>query len=43
MNYKELNGCSIRDGFNKFNEANPHIFIAFEEQAFGIQKNPSLQ
>jgi hypothetical protein len=33
MNYKELNGYSIRDGFNKFNEENPHIFIAFEEQA----------
>ena len=33
MNYKELNGCSIRDGFNKFNKENPHIFIAFEEQA----------
>lgn len=33
MNYKQLNGCSIRDGFNKFNEENPHIFKAFEEQA----------
>jgi hypothetical protein len=33
MNYKELNGYSIRDGFNKFNEENPHIFSAFEEQA----------
>lgn len=33
MNYKELNGQSIRDGFNKFNQDNPHIFIAFEEQA----------
>lgn len=33
MNYKELNGCSIRDGFNKFNELNPHIFEAFEQQA----------
>ena len=33
MNYKELNGCSIRDGFNKFNKDNPHIFKAFEEQA----------
>jgi len=33
MNYKELNGYSIRDGFNKFNEDNPHIFKAFEEQA----------
>ena len=34
MNYKELNGHSIRDGFNKFNEDNPHIFKAFETQAF---------
>jgi hypothetical protein len=33
MNYKELNGCSIREGFNKFNKENPHIFKAFEEQA----------
>ena len=33
MNYKELNGVSIRDGFNKFNELNPHIFKAFEDQA----------
>ena len=34
MNYKELNGKSIRDGFNEFNEANPHIFAAFERQVF---------
>lgn len=34
MNYKELNGHSIREGFNKFNAENPHIFIAFEEQCF---------
>lgn len=33
MNYKELNGQSIRDGFNKFNQENPHIYTAFEEQA----------
>jgi len=33
MNYKELNGCSIREGFNKFHQENPHIFTAFEEQA----------
>lgn len=31
--HRELNGCSIRQGFNKFNEENPHIFKAFEEQA----------
>ena len=33
MNYKELNGHSIRDGFNRFNQDNPHIFVAFEQQA----------
>jgi hypothetical protein len=33
MNYKELNGHSIREGFNQFNKDNPHIFKAFEEQA----------
>ena len=33
MNYQELNGYSIREGFNKFNEENPHVFKAFEEQA----------
>ncbi len=34
MNYKELNGCSIRDGFNKFNKENPHIYEQFEKQVF---------
>lgn len=33
MNYQELNGVSIREGFEKFNSENPHIFQAFEEQA----------
>jgi hypothetical protein len=33
MNYKELNGCSIREGFNMFHKENPHIFKAFEQQA----------
>lgn len=33
MNYKELNGRTIRQGFIKFNAENPHIFKAFEEQA----------
>jgi hypothetical protein len=32
MNYKELNGHSIREGFNKFHKENPHVFDAFEEQ-----------
>ena len=33
MNYKELNGRSIREGFNDFHKKNPHIFKVFEEQA----------
>jgi len=33
MNYKELNGHSIREGFEAFNETNPHVYAAFEEQA----------
>lgn len=33
MNYAELNGCTIREGFNKFHKENPHIFSAFEKQA----------
>lgn len=34
MNYKELNGETIREGFNKFNEDNPHIYLEFEKQCF---------
>jgi len=34
MNYKQLNGHSIREGFNKFHRENPHVFEAFEEQVF---------
>ena len=33
MNYAELNGISIREGFKKFHGANIHIYIAFEQQA----------
>jgi hypothetical protein len=33
MNYKQLTGKSIREGFEAFNKANPHIFAAFEAQA----------
>lgn len=33
MNFKELNGYSIRDGFNQFHAENPHIYQSFEEQA----------
>ncbi len=32
MNYKELNGFSIREGFEKFHAENPHIYKEFEEQ-----------
>lgn len=34
MNYKELNGKSIREGFIEFNRDNPHIYMEFETQAF---------
>ena len=34
MNYKELNGESIRDGFDRFNKDNPDVFTAFEKEAF---------
>jgi hypothetical protein len=33
MNYQELNGMSIREGFDKFHKQNPHIYAAFEKQA----------
>lgn len=33
MNYKDLNGITIREGFEKFNNENPIIFQKFEEQA----------
>jgi hypothetical protein len=33
MNYRELNGHSIRDGFQDFHQKNPHIYMVFEEQA----------
>ena len=33
MNYQELNGKSIRQGFNEFHKENPHIYAAFEDQA----------
>jgi len=32
MNYKELTGKSIKEGFEKFNAKNPHIYKAFEAQ-----------
>ena len=34
MNYKELNGHTIKEGFEKFNKENPQVFKAFEEQVF---------
>jgi len=33
MNYHQLNGVSIRDGFTKFHKENPHIYTAFKNQA----------
>ena len=33
MNYKELHGISIRDGFNLFHNDNPHVYKEFEKQA----------
>jgi hypothetical protein len=33
MNYHDLNGVWIRDGFNKFNKENPHIYQAFERES----------
>lgn len=39
MNYQELNGHTIREGFNKFNFENPHIFKAFEKQALKAINN----
>ena len=33
MNYKQLTGLSIREGFEKFHKENPHIYKAFEHQA----------
>ena len=39
MNYRELNGMSIADGFAKFHKENPHIYKAYETQALqAIQK-----
>lgn len=32
MNYRELNGISIREGFDKFNADNPHIYNLFERE-----------
>ena len=33
MNYAELNGRSIREGFEDFHENNPHVFEEFEKLA----------
>jgi hypothetical protein len=33
MNYHDLNGVWIRDGFNKFNKENPHVYQAFERES----------
>jgi RNA binding exosome subunit len=34
MNFRELNGKSIRDAFKEFHEKNPKLYIEFEKQAF---------
>lgn len=36
MNYKQLNKISIREGFEKFNKENPHIYQAFEVKALSL-------
>ena len=33
MNYRQLNGKTIRQGFNEFHEENPQVYKSFEEQA----------
>lgn len=33
MNYEELNGRSIREGFNIFDKENPEIYQTFEREA----------
>lgn len=33
MNYEQLNGKSIREGFLEFHSKNPHVYKAFEKQA----------
>ena len=33
MNYQQLTGKTIREGFNEFNIENPHVYKAFENQA----------
>lgn len=33
MNYKQLNGMSIRDGFAEYHKKNPHVFATFEREA----------
>jgi hypothetical protein len=39
MNYKELNGITIREGFERFITDNPHVYLEFEKQALkAIQK-----
>lgn len=32
MNYAQLNGRSIREGFNSFHAENPHVYQAFERE-----------
>jgi len=42
MNYRELNGKSIREGFKEFHRENPQIYKEFEKQALlGIERGRS--
>ena len=38
MNYKEMNGKTIKEAFDKFNKENPHVYHEFKEQVFKAVK-----
>ena len=38
MNYKELTGKSIKQGFEEFINENPHVYTEFENQVFNAIK-----
>lgn len=39
MNYRALNGITIREGFEVFNRENPHVFEAFENTCLSELRN----
>lgn len=39
MNYEELTGHTIREGFMKFHKENPYVYKAFEKQALKAISN----